>query len=119
MTLIISQDDACTLASLIKRVNGFEDANGNSPAMFFKITDTHGLILELKAKPGPQGNTSIYVREKVKASAKKAYVVFQGNTCATGIDFPAYTSELFIYWNHVPGLPPEMIRAPIVLEVGE
>lgn len=117
MTLIISQDDACTLASLIKHVNGFENTNGNSPAVFFKITDTQDLILELKAKPGPQGNTAIYVREKVKASSKKAYVVFKGNTCETGIDFPPYTSEMVIYWNHVPGLPPEMERAPLILEV--
>lgn len=117
MTLIISQDDACTLASLIKHTNGFEEVNGNSPAMFFKITDTRELIIELKAKPGPQGNTAIYVREKVKASSKKAYVVFKGNTCETGIDFPPYTSEMVIYWNHIPGLPPEMVRAPLILEV--
>ena len=117
MTLIISHDDACTLASIIKRINGFETVNGNSQSVFFKIVDTHELVVELKASPCRDGNTGIYLREKTKASCKKTVVSFKGNTCGTGIDFPPYTSEMIIYWNHVPGLPPELVRAPLVLEV--
>lgn len=119
MTLVISHDDACDLAALIKRVAKYENVNGNSPALFLQVNDSEGLILELKAKPGPDGVTAIYVRERAKPSVKKTWVSFLGHTNKDGINLLAYSCKFIINWNHVPGLPPEMVRKPLVMEVGE